>query len=119
MSSVPDFIKMAVAAIDVRMFWRTALNLRTLKRITPKIEKCINWGDNIIITMYYSILTVNLGYTTGCVTLKLSNLKLIFLIYRVSIKSFPDYKHLLQENYVEYKLFFFQNVTQEVFFTTH
>ena len=23
--------------------------------------------------------------------------------YRVSIKSFPDYKHLLQENYVEYK----------------
>ena len=25
--------------------------------------------------------------------------------YRVSIKSFPDYKHLLQENYVEYKLF--------------
>ena len=31
-------------------------------------------------------------------------------IYRVSIKSFPDYKHLLQENYVEYKhiFFFFQ-----------
>jgi len=26
----------------------------------------------------------------------------------VSIKSFPDYKHLLQENYVEYKLFFFK-----------
>jgi hypothetical protein len=25
------------------------------------------------------------------------------LIYRVSIKSFPDYKHLLQENCVEYK----------------
>jgi len=25
------------------------------------------------------------------------------LKYRVSIKSFPDYKHLLQENYVEYK----------------
>jgi len=25
-------------------------------------------------------------------------------IYRVSIKSFPDYKHLLQENYVKYKL---------------
>jgi hypothetical protein len=24
-------------------------------------------------------------------------------IYMVSIKSFPDYKHLLQENYVEYK----------------
>jgi len=27
-------------------------------------------------------------------------------IYRVSIKSFPDYEHLLQENYVEYRLFF-------------
>jgi len=24
-------------------------------------------------------------------------------IYRVSIKSFPDYKHLLQEKYTEYK----------------
>jgi len=27
-------------------------------------------------------------------------------MYRVSIKSFPDYKHLLQENYVEYKQIF-------------
>ena len=26
-------------------------------------------------------------------------------MYRVSIKSFPDYKHWLQENYVEYKHF--------------
>jgi len=26
--------------------------------------------------------------------------------YRVSVKSFPDYKHLLQENYVEYKHIF-------------
>jgi hypothetical protein len=26
--------------------------------------------------------------------------------YRVSINSFPDYKHLLQENYVEYKRIF-------------
>ena len=33
-------------------------------------------------------------------------------IYRVCIKSFLDYKHLLQENYVEYEHFFFQNVTQ-------
>ena len=24
-------------------------------------------------------------------------------IYRVSIKSFPDYKHLVQDNYLEYK----------------
>jgi len=29
------------------------------------------------------------------------------LLYRVSIKSFPDYEHLLQENYVEYKHIFF------------
>jgi len=34
-----------------------------------------------------------------------------YIKYRVSINSFPDYKHLLQENYVEYKLFFL-NVTQ-------
>jgi len=27
------------------------------------------------------------------------------LKYRVSIKSFPDYKHLLKENYVEYIFF--------------
>jgi hypothetical protein len=41
-------------------------------------------------------------------------------LYRVSTKSFLDYKHLLQENYVEYKLFFSKfNSTQEVFFTTH
>jgi len=25
------------------------------------------------------------------------------MIYRVNINSFPDYKHLLQESYVEYK----------------
>jgi len=29
-------------------------------------------------------------------------------LYSVSIKSFPDYKHLLQENYVEYKHTFLQ-----------
>jgi hypothetical protein len=27
-------------------------------------------------------------------------------IYRVIIKCFPNYEHFLQENYVEYKLFF-------------
>jgi len=33
--------------------------------------------------------------------------------YRVSIKSFRGYKHLLHENYVEYKHTFFpQDVTQ-------
>jgi len=33
-------------------------------------------------------------------------------IYRVSINSSPDYKHLLQKKYVDYKYIFFQNVTQ-------
>ena len=34
----------------------------------------------------------------------LSSTQIIFVtLYRVPIKSFPDYKHLLQENYVEYK----------------
>ena len=38
-------------------------------------------------------------------------------LYRVSIKYFPDYKHLLQENYCTWNTnIFFQNVTQEVFF---
>ena len=32
-------------------------------------------------------------------------------IYRVSIKSFTDYKHLLQENYVQYKHIFFFTIT--------
>ena len=32
------------------------------------------------------------------------------IFYRVSIKSFPDYKHLLQENCVQYKHIFF-NIT--------
>jgi len=39
----------------------------------------------------------------------------IFSKYRVSIKSLPDDKYLVQENYVEYNLFFFQNIIQEVF----
>ena len=39
------------------------------------------------------------------------------IIYSVSMKSFPDYKHLLQENNRTWNTynFFFQNVTQEVF----
>ena len=32
-------------------------------------------------------------------------------IYRVNINSFPDYKHLLQENYVEYKYIYFFTIT--------
>jgi hypothetical protein len=38
-------------------------------------------------------------------------------IYRVSIKFFPDYKYLLQENYCTWNtnILFFLNLTQEVF----
>ena len=44
-------------------------------------------------------------------------------MYRVNIKSFPDYKHLLQENYCTWNtniyiyiyIYIFQNVTQDVF----
>jgi len=40
----------------------------------------------------------------------------MILYYRVSTKSFPDYKHLIQENYVEYKHILFKcNSTQEIF----
>jgi len=34
-------------------------------------------------------------------------MKTHIMFYRVSIKSFPNYKHLLQENYVDYKHIFF------------
>jgi hypothetical protein len=30
----------------------------------------------------------------------------LLTVYRVSLKSLPEYKHLLQENYMEYKYFF-------------
>ena len=38
-------------------------------------------------------------------------------MYGVSINSFPDYKHLLQENYCTWNtnIYFFQDVNQEVF----
>jgi hypothetical protein len=44
------------------------------------------------------------SFNTELLTVLLS--KLQTQIYRVSIKSFPDYKYLLQENYVEYKYIF-------------
>jgi len=39
-------------------------------------------------------------------SLRLNYIAIFRNIYRVSIKSFPDYKHLLQENYMEYKHIF-------------
>jgi len=47
----------------------------------------------------------NITYTISC------NHRVVVTLYRVSIKSFPDYKHLLQENYVEYKHIFFFTIT--------
>ena len=44
----------------------------------------------------------------------------LYLIYRVSIKSFPDHRHLLQENYCRWnKNFFFLKYNSRIFFTTH
>ena len=42
----------------------------------------------------------------ACMNTQRHAVQLTFIFYRVSIKSFPDYKHLLQENYVEYKHIF-------------
>ena len=36
----------------------------------------------------------------------------VYKIYRVSINSYPDYKHLLQENYVENKYNFYHYLSQ-------
>jgi len=38
-------------------------------------------------------------------------------LYRVRIKSFPDYEHLLQENYCTWNTNTFLNIIQEVFAT--
>ena len=51
--------------------------------------------------VYLAGNTLLLGYkihSVNAVQLRSSGGK-----HRVSIKSFPDYKHLLKENYVEYK----------------
>jgi len=63
--------------------------------------------DRFLVTRYLSV--TRQGNNTGGI-----------LIYRVSIKSFPYYKRLLQENYVEYKHIFFSklNLTQEVILET-
>ena len=50
---------------------------------------------------------------------KIKNLTNYRKKYRVSIKSFPDYKYLLQENYCTWNTNIFFNVTQEVFLLQH
>jgi len=55
-----------------------------------------------ILWEFYTIVPVERLYWTSPLPLATGT-----TIYRVSINSFPDYKHLLQENYVEYKHIFF------------
>ena len=43
----------------------------------------------------------------GMIDIHSTKLHLSVIIYRVSIKSFPDYKHLLQENYCTWNTNFF------------
>jgi len=63
---------------------------------------------------YYSALSIKIFYTIcsrlvddeisfilNCIWLN----ELSSILYKVSIKSFPDYKHLLQEIYVKYIFF--------------
>jgi len=83
----PDFLGRDAVSLGVcRRFERTSFQGSTFK---VKALCCIE-------------TSVNTNPPTRCHTPKDLN-------YRVSIKSFPVYKHLLQENYVEYKhIFFFQ-----------
>jgi len=50
------------------------------------------------------------SFTVTCalthILISTRSLGLLLALYRVSIKTFRDYKHLLQENYVEYKHIF-------------
>ena len=41
----------------------------------------------------------------GGIINSITRLHVVGYFYRVSINSFPDYKHLLEENYVEYRHF--------------
>jgi hypothetical protein len=65
--------------------------------------------------------TVNVKFVTvwnqqcGATIIKYSR-TCLKVFYRVSIKSFLHYKHLLQENYVEYKHFFFLMKLKKFFF---
>jgi hypothetical protein len=49
-------------------------------------------GPDILLSTYFALRT-----SVPFLETKRGNL------YRVGIKSFPDYKYLLQKNYVEYK----------------
>jgi hypothetical protein len=59
-----------------------------------------------IMTVVHILKSVVVSVVTFILPRGLYYLQCAVLFYRVSIKSFPDYKQLLQENYVEYKHFF-------------
>jgi hypothetical protein len=59
--------------------------------------------NNRVYTHIYSVIYPYIH------SIKINNFTLNNSVYRVSINSFPDYEHLLQEKYVKY---FFLNVTQ-------
>ena len=67
------------------------------------------------------VITFKIFYL--CILLNIMNNKIYStdntsknLFYRVNIKSFPDYKHLLPENYVEYKYILYRVVQKERMF---
>jgi hypothetical protein len=60
--------------------------------------------------LYYFFINRTFMKSTATVTIQ--NVYHIYvsypieILYKVRIKSFPDYKHLLKENYVEYIFFY-------------
>jgi hypothetical protein len=58
---------------------------------------------NLCIKFHLCILIVSLAIAKELRAIAALHVANILLFYRVSIKSFPDYKHFLQENYQSYK----------------
>ena len=65
------------------------------------IRQIVHWSVNEDAVEACLVLVVA-WIIVGLIRFPVSNTQ----IYRVSTKSFPDYKHLLQENYVEYNFSF-------------
>jgi len=67
--------------------------------------------NSFYVYMVKTALLTRAGKILGQNVREVLSFRNVFVLYRVSIKSFPDYKYLLKENYVEYKHIFL-NVTQ-------
>jgi hypothetical protein len=76
---------------------------------------CVSWNrSNDYNNMHGATIKIIIIIINQYIYLVLRKLRffgIIVQIYRVSIKSFPDYKHLLQENRMEYKHIFFFTIT--------